>query len=218
MSPPAPFPSTCQYERTGAVNRPTTARGAPFPPRRIPASIEISIKLVCLSVTVNEAGEVHLICLHPQCQLRGVSNRRPIGFIPLSLLPDTEALAGNQAVGERERIQYRSSIPRQIHSLPKWSGQVRTAQNLTAIDSTAKRQAAPTSAANGIENLTEDHATQQCASIANVPPESAIRPKRHLTMRQSFAKIERENQNLRLAADQEPSFDAWVQEPGAWGG
>ena len=37
-------------------------------------------------------------------------------------------------------------------------------------------------------------------------------------MRQSFAKIERENQNLRLAADQEPSFDAWVQEPGAWGG
>jgi len=37
-------------------------------------------------VSVTHQGEVNLICLHPQCLHRGCSNRRLIGYVPLSLL------------------------------------------------------------------------------------------------------------------------------------
>jgi hypothetical protein len=69
---------------------------------------------------------------------------------------------------------------------------------------------------HGTEHLSEDHAAQKHTSTSNVPPEPALMHKQHLTMRQSFAKIELENQGL--AADQEPSFEAWMHDPGAWGG
>jgi hypothetical protein len=37
-------------------------------------------------VSVTHQGEVNLICLHPQCLHRGCSNRRLLGYVPLSLL------------------------------------------------------------------------------------------------------------------------------------
>ncbi len=37
-------------------------------------------------MSVTHQGEVNLICLHPQCLHRGCSNRRLLGYVPLSLL------------------------------------------------------------------------------------------------------------------------------------
>lgn len=37
-------------------------------------------------VSVDNSGSVHLTCLHSQCQARGRSNRRLLGFVPLSAL------------------------------------------------------------------------------------------------------------------------------------
>ena len=37
-------------------------------------------------VSVDGSGAANLTCLHPLCQARGRSNRRPLGFVPLSVL------------------------------------------------------------------------------------------------------------------------------------
>jgi hypothetical protein len=37
-------------------------------------------------VTVDSSGGVYLTCLHPQCLQRGYSNKRLLGYVPLSLL------------------------------------------------------------------------------------------------------------------------------------
>ena len=60
---------------------------------------------------INQQGAVHLLCLHPQCLLRGSSNKRLLGQTPLRLMPLITMGGKDHALDHGEQRQ----APGQLH-------------------------------------------------------------------------------------------------------
>lgn len=73
-------------------------------------------------VSVDGSGAANLTCLHPLCQARGQSNRRPLGFVPLSVLhpiiaPGTETADSPAPSPTGSQDPTNGSITRKLTSL-----------------------------------------------------------------------------------------------------
>jgi hypothetical protein len=87
---------------------------------------------------------------------------------------------------------------------------------MASIDQVVETQATSPGVDHNMEHPTDDHTAQKHTSSSHASPEPAPTHKQRFSMRQSFVEIALEKQGL--VEEQEPNFDAWMHDPGAWGG
>jgi hypothetical protein len=122
-----------------------------------------------------------------------------------------------QVVSMQDRSHPKSCAPKRMQSSSNRSVYGRSARSMASIDPAVEAQAMPLGVRvdHSIKHPTDDHAAQMHTSSSHVSSDPTPAHQQHFTMRQSFAKIVRENQGL--VEEQEPNLDAWMHDPGAWG-
>ena len=115
----------------------------------------------------------------------------------------------------QDRSHPKSCAPKRMQSSSNRSVYGRSARSMASIDQAVEAQAMQLGVDHSIKHPTDDHAAQMHTSSSHVSSDPTPAHQQHFTMRQSFAKIVRENQGL--VEEQEPNLDAWMHDPGAWG-
>jgi hypothetical protein len=174
-------------------------------------------------IMINQQGAVHLLCLHPQCLLRGYSNKRLLGQTPLWLMPliplrdaDTTQDSGEPPVNPHHDST-RSPVlgggidrggPGRMASpkSPSWRETVISHQDLP--QSQRMDAAIPD---QGI--VIEDGKRGPVSDLPSYCMDSRENQNSQLSHTQSFAQVATENHG-----GLEVSFQAWTAEPGSWGG
>ena len=163
-------------------------------------------------VTIDCHGEIHLICLHPQCLHRGYCNRRLLGYAPLSLLDHLNVSEGlRPAGGEVGPANTKPTLGNaSMQRPPEMATDSKGAQcpdPETSPDSAPLRGTPCPDLADGIGD--GPHIAEAEKLSACLPP----RHPRKLSREQSTRCVEIENHQ----ADSDP-FQPWTVTTGPWGG
>ncbi len=151
-------------------------------------------------VSIIHHGEVSLICLHPQCLHRGCSNRRLLGYIPLSLLrlsSSTDEITNSVTFRSSEKESRQKRVQR-------------VQQYVVCHDSPESLESSvsphmPTELEH-CQSANDGHDEQSFPASSDTPRDKQTRS---LSREQSFARVAAENQHATI----EP-FQAWVVETG----
>ncbi len=164
-------------------------------------------------MSVTYQGEVNLICLvHPQCLHRGCSNRRLLGYVPLSLLRHSTDM--NEVVvpvsPRVDPVSPRSNWKGAWQQRVPHAGQSNVVHN--ASPESIESPVPPHMPANldQLQSADDGLGEQRSPTSSDI---SRDRQTRSLSREQSFARVAAENQHAKIEL-----FQAWAVDTGHWGG
>ena len=173
-------------------------------------------------VMIDSQGAVYLCCLHPQCTMRGYSNKRLLGQIPLRLMHLINMEGVSRTCGQRESTQ----DSQQSHIISGLGTEIAGPTKSATAKHTCEHEATDKTDHEGMAEVLQSKAvdcgseevSQDCELQTETSPNSGTpcgrqHRDRQLSRDQSSALVTRENQ-----AEKEVSFCAWTVETGSWGG